>query len=293
MDTASQKKSMPVRGTRVTATISVAMVLFLIGLAATAGIMAHNVVKDIRQQLGFVVVMKDTATPADISRLKDHFGKVGYVNRYEYTSAEDVKARWQKTLHADEDINELLGDINPFSPEFEVFVTNEYATAGALRKVIESVAKAPGVDIVTARTSMADKVNKTVRRLTIIIAGVAVLLLIIAIVLINNTVRLTIFSQRFLIHTMQLVGASNGFIRRPILWTNILTGVIAAVIAIALLSALFGYGMQNFPEIDTFLSWGETAIVSGSMLAAGILLCVLTAFAATNKYLRKSYDEMF
>ena len=293
MDTISQKKSMPVRSTRVTATVSVAIVLFLLGLAAVGGSVAHNVIADIRQHIGFVVVMDEAATPEETAAMKARFDKAEYVSSYRYSTAAEVKKRWEDTLNDDEDINELLGDVNPFAPEFEVFVKSDYASGKELSRLTVPIESAPGVDIVTARTSMAEKVNHTVRRLTMVLAGIAVVLLLIAIVLINNTVRLTIYSRRFLIHTMKLVGASGGFIRRPILVSNVVMGIIAAFVATVLLSGLYGYGMQSFPELDTFLTWTETAIVVACMLVGGILICLFTAIAATNKYLRKSYDEMF
>ena len=115
----------------------------------------------------------------------------------------------------------------------------------------------------------------------------------ISFVLINNTVRLTIYSSRFLLHTMQLVGATNGFIRRPIVLGNVLNGVLAAVVAIGLLVLLRVYAVSIEPDLALALPWNDLAIVFLGLVAGGMLICGMASWISTNKYLYQSYDDMF
>lgn len=129
--------------------------------------------------------------------------------------------------------------------------------------------------------------------LNTILLIIAAALLLISFVLINNTVRLTVYARRFLIHTMKLVGAKGSFIRRPFLISNILQGIVAALLACGLLALLAGWAKSLDPAMDSLLPWSALAAVFGGILVVGCAICALAAVIATNRYLRASYDDMF
>ena len=141
---------------------------------------------------------------------------------------------------------------------------------------------------------MVEAMNRNISSLTFILAAVAVIMLVISFVLINNTVHLTIYSRRFSIHTMQLVGATDGFIRRPIVMNNMLCGLVSGALAAGILAlSLWAARSGNVFDIASFISWPELSFVAGGLLLLGMLLCALAAMIASSRYLKKDYDELF
>ena len=185
--------------------------------------------------------------------------------------------------------------MNPLSPEVNFSVKADYASVGEIAKIRKSLESVPGVESVAAPdASMVEAMNRNISSLTFILAAVAVIMLVISFVLINNTVHLTIYSRRFSIHTMQLVGATNGFIRRPIVMNNMLSGLLSGVLAAGILAlSLWGARGGNVFDVVSFISWPELYAVAGGLVLLGMLLCALAALIASNRYLRKDYDELF
>lgn len=229
-DMRKTRSSMPLFSTRLTAIVSVALVLLLLGVAAFLGIGARNVADDMRRDIGFVVIVADDASPADIAALKQRFAGAAYTSDYTYSSPEMVMQRW-KTLMDDEGETDDLLDENPFAPEIEVNVRAPWANIDSLRAITTPLKLMPSVDDVKVHDTLVGEVNRTLSNIALILIIVAAVLLTISIVLINNTVRLTIYSRRFLIHTMKLVGATPGFIRAPMIRDNALGGLLAGFIA--------------------------------------------------------------
>ena len=149
------------------------------------------------------------------------------------------------------------------------------------------------VEEITVHTEMVESINSNIGSLSLVLIALAGALLIISFVLINNTVRLTIYSARFLLHTMKLVGATNAFIRRPIVIGNMLNGILAAAVAILLLCLLRVYAISIDPDLALALPWSDLIWVFMGIVAGGILICGTASWIATNKYLRQKYDDMF
>ncbi|MDE5838605.1 MAG: permease-like cell division protein FtsX, partial [Paramuribaculum sp.] len=289
----NKKNSLPILGSQLTATVSVALVLLVLGIVSLIGIAAKNAGDDIRSRIGFVVILSENATDADIAALKSRWAAAPYVAEAKFADAELVLKRWNETMSADGDsITELLG-VNPFFPEFEVAVKSEYADAESLEKIVAPLRKLPGISEIKMQGDMVRSINATVSSLTIILSAIALALLLISFVLINNTVRLTVYARRFSIHTMKLVGATAAFIRRPFVISNIIQGVIAAFIAVAVLAGILFYAGTLEPQITASVSWMEAAWVFVTLFVVGVLICTLSALLSTNRYLRLGYDDMF
>ena len=150
-----------------------------------------------------------------------------------------------------------------------------------------------GVDEVETDTAVIDSVNSNIARLTWIMLAVAAALLVISFVLINNTVSLAVYSRRFVIHTMRLVGATGAFIRRPFLAAGALTGLTAAIIASGILAGAQAYAMHADAALAANLSWGVSAAIYGALLLTGVLICLLASVFATNRYLRSDIDDYY
>lgn len=289
----SRSHGIPVLSTQVTAIVSVALVLIILGVVGLFGIAARAVSHDIRQQVGLQVMLADNVTESRIAELKDYWSKAPYVATLRYSSADDVLNRWKEIGGEDEGADvELLG-INPFAPEFEIGVTEEYADEAKLNAIAAQVGNMPGVAEVSLHTEVVKSINKTMKSVALVLFIVAGALLLISFVLINNTVRLTVYARRFTIHTMKLVGATAGFIRRPFIWSSVINGVIAGVVAMVVLGGLLFYLDTIDPEVMRVVDWRPAAMLFAGLFVTGILICALSAFFAANKYLRLGYDNMF
>lgn len=291
--TQKQRSKLPLFSTKLTATVSVTLVLMILGAVAMIGIMGNSLATDLRQHLGFALTLDEDATPADIAAMKQRFTGARYVASYTYSSPEQVMERWQQMVGDDENITELMEGINPFAPEFEVHVKALWAHPDSLSALAQRLEMIPGVAEVKVHTEMVEQVNRTVTTIALCGAGFAIVLLIISFVLINNTVRLTVYSRRFTIYTMKLVGATGAFIRRPIVMANILAGLIAVAVASGLLAGLLAWSHSVSPAMREAVSWPMAAWVFAGMIVAGVLICYVASALATNKYLRLSHDDMF
>ncbi|MCC8037162.1 MAG: permease-like cell division protein FtsX [Bacteroidales bacterium] len=275
---------------QITSTISVALVLLVLGVVAILGVAARNVTREIREHMGFDIIMVEDVEPTAVNDLKRELAKAPYVASYSYISAEDALQQWEQDTG--EALGELL-DVNPFSGEFDVKVKELYASVDSLEAIGERLRACAGVDDITMHAEIVDSINRNIRSVAMVLIIVAGALLLISFVLIHNTVRLTVYSRRFTIYTMKLVGATPGFIRKPFLLTNIVHGIVAALIASGLLAAMVAYAREIDPSVAAAISWEEAVWVMGGMVLLGIVICLLAAAMATNRYLRLSYDEMF
>ena len=282
----------PLFSTRATATFSVALVLFMLGLAALVGFSAHKVTKDIKEKIGYVVLFNEDASEADVQKLFTRLENDPSVISVDFTSPEQVLSRWQEMVGEEEDILKL-GGVNPFVGELEVHVVAAYASTDSIEALTAPLLLMPQVSEVKIHAEMVENVNSTLRSITIGLLLVAFALLAVSFVLIFNTVRLAVYSRRFSIYTMKLVGATAAFIRRPFITENIINGLVAGIIAsIALVGVLCYLNYVDF-TLSSLVSWTEFIPVLCAMIITGMLICGLAALVATNRYLRLTYDEMF
>lgn len=276
---------------QMTAMISMSLVLIVLGIMSLGGIAAHSLSEQVRQKMGFTVIMDDNATPDQINALLRSWSKAPYVSAIKYTSPAQALERWKQSTGDEEDIVTLLGT-NPFRPEMDINVKSRYANVDSLRPIVANAATMPGVSEVRLQARMIENINKAVNKTAIVLAVIAAALLFISIVLINNLVRLSIYARRFIIHTMKLVGATPAFIRRPFVLASAFNGLLSGFIAVAVIGGLLGYGYATGHELATLLPMYLTCWVLGGVIVLGVLLCTLSAFIATNHYLRIDYDNL-
>lgn len=277
-------------GDYVTSTISVTLVLFILGLVGFVNVSFSGINRQLKEKMGFTVVLADSVAPAAIDSLKLVCDNARYVSSYRYLSAEDVMA--EETSGEGADLVELLG-VNPYAAMFEIKVASAYADVDSISGIMAQWRQSPWVDETTANTEMIANINRNAGLINTILAIMAAALLLISFVLINNTVRLTVYARRFLIHTMKLVGATGGFIRRPFLTINAVQGVIAGLLASGFLALFVGWARSLDMGIESLVTWNVAFCGFGLLVILGVVICVLAAIMATNRYLRKNYDEMF
>lgn len=277
-------------GKHLTSTVSVGLVLLILGIVGCAAFGARNITDHIRENLGFNMVMRQDANLAQINAMKQRLTGAPFVASYDYLSPDEILA--QENEYLGSDVVGILG-MNPYQPEFNVRVKAQYASVDSLDKIVASLDNVASIEKITVHTEMVENINSNINSLSLVLVALAAALLIVSFVLINNTVRLTIYSGRFLLHTMRLVGASNAFIRRPIVAGDMLNGLLAGVVAIILLCALRVYAVGIDPDIATALPWHDLVIVFAGVAIGGVIICGSASWMATNKYLRQSFDDLF
>lgn len=272
---------------QITSTVSVSLVLLMLGVISLLGIGARKVAGQMEEQVGFTVVMTDSASARNINSMGTILKRAPYTAEATYISAAEVLDRWNSLLGE----GDSVAGSNPFLPEWEVKVKHGYSSPDSLIAIASRLRSYPDVADVSCRTDVADAINSTVNMLTITFVAIAAVLLIISFFLISNTIRLAVYSHRHTIHAMRLVGATGGFIRRPFVGTAVMCGLIAAAAATAVLAAAVLYISTIFPpllQLDAL----EYGCVAGGMFVIGIAICAIAAVVATNRYLRMDYDEL-
>lgn len=276
--------------TNITSIISVALVLLLLGMGAMLGLFARSAAERVRANIGFDVSMSDTASDSQVLAMKRLLSAAPYTASVRYVSKEEALMYWQQ--ETGEDLMKVLG-FNPLTAEFEVHVRPQYAEVDSLGAIEAALLRVPGVDVVQVHRDRVEAISRNISNVVVVLGVVALALLAISFALINNTVRLTVYSRRFLIYTMKLVGATPGFIRRPIVISNIINGVIAALVASLALSVGLFYIDKAEGGWSALVTPVEVWCVYGGLMVAGAVLCGIGALLASNKYLRLDYDELF
>lgn len=277
-------------GSRVTSLASVGLVLLLLGMAAVGGIAGSRLEAEVRSSLGFVVLMTPDCDAVQVNGVKSCLMSHRAVESFAYTDAEEILASESAAMGRDI-ASELDG--NPYSSEFDVRVRPQYSLPDSIDSVAAFLQTLPGVAETIAESSVIENVDTTVRRVALVSAAAGVVLLLIAIALIANTVSLSIYGRRFVIHTMKLVGATGGYIRRPFVLAGLRGGMLAGIVASLILLALRYYVPQEYPLVAELVGWYDTMYVCIGMVIFGGLITAITTIFAANKYIRASYDEMF
>ncbi len=274
----------------VTLCISTAMVLVLLGLVVFSVQTSRNLSQWVKENLTVTVMLSDDVSVNGAKMLCRDLYHRPYSRNIDYISKE--QALKEQTEAMGSDPSEFLG-VNPFPATLELQLKSDYANRDSLKWIAKELQKNPKITDVAYQVDLMDSVNRNLTKLNLLLLGLAVLLMFVSFSLINNTVRLSVYSRRFLIHTMKLVGASWGFIRRPFMNQALLIGVIAAIMAIAVLGGLF-YGLYYYePNIVAVISWRELAITAGAVLLFGIIITAACSYISVNRFLRMSAGELY
>lgn len=274
----------------VTPIISVSLVLLLLGIVAMLGIAANSLTDYVKENIGFDVVMKNDASQQEIDALKQMWTKAPYVASVKYISKEDALQSWEK--ETGENLMEVIG-VNPLSSEFEVRVKPQYVSVNSLNRIEYALSQNKSIDSVKMHKDVVEKINSNVNSVVLVLGAVLVLLVIISFVLINNTVRLAVYSRRFIIYTMKLVGATPGFIRRPFVLTNVVNGLIASLVAMAMLCGLMYYVVEVNYDYANLIEMKHIVMVCVGLMVVGVMMCALAALLAANRFISLNYDELY
>ena len=274
----------------ITSSISTTLVLLLLGLVVFFVLTAHNMSVYVRENISFSVLISDDMKEADILKLQKKLNQEPFVKQSEYISKKQALKEQTEAMGTDPE--EFLG-YNPFTASLEIKLHSDYANSDSIAKIEKMIKKNSNIQDVLYRKELIDAVNENIRNISLVLLALAVVLTFISFALINNTIRLAIYSKRVLIHTMKLGGASWSFIRGPFLRKNVWSGVLAGMLADAILMGTAYWAVTYEQELIQVITPEVMLIVCGSVLVFGIVITWLCAYISMNKYLRMKANTLY
>lgn len=275
----------------VTLCISTALVLILLGVVVLSVLTARNTSAYVKENLVVTMLLEQDMTTPEAKRLCTKLDKRPYIKHLQFVSKEQALREQTKALGSDP--TEFTGGVNPFLASVELTLHADYANNDSLRWISAELRKYPKVSEITYQKDLVESVNRTLAKVSIALLVLAVLLTFVSFSLINNTVRLGIYARRFTIHTMKLVGASWGFIRRPFVRQAVGIGLLAALLACMALGG-FVWALYNYePDILTVLTWQVMAVTGATVFLFGIIITAFCAGISVNKFLRMKAGDLY
>ena len=270
--------------------ISMSLVLFLLGILGFLLLNANRLSNHVKQNIGFSVMIKEGKKDINIMQLQKLIDSKAYSLETDWVSKEDAATELQEQLG--EDFISFLG-YNPLLESIDIKLKATYANPDSLRILKEELTKNDLIHEVFYQKDLVEKINENVRKMSIFLLSFCFLLFIISFTLINNTIRLSVYSKRFLIRTMKLVGATNKFIKGPFLSDSIYNGIYSSLVAMCMLLIVFQLLQNDMPDFLNIQDLKSMGIIFASIFVAGILFTWLSTFLALRKYLRIKESEIY
>jgi cell division transport system permease protein len=263
----------------------------MIGLIASLYLTTHYLTIKSKENISLSIILNDTIEEADLSRLERYLTATDYTKKVDYISRDS--ALQELIIAIGEDPSEFLG-YNPLSASLEVYLNAKYASVDSIQNVIlPKLQVFDGISEITYQKDMIDMLTNNINNISLILSLIALVLLFISIVLINNTIRLSIYSKRFIINTMQLVGATNSFIRRPFVLRSTINSIIASILALIMLAgSVYLVQMQIGGSINLYNLELIVPIVV-LIFITSFIINTLATIAAVNRYLRMRREQLY
>ncbi|MCX6244607.1 MAG: permease-like cell division protein FtsX [Bacteroidetes bacterium] len=279
-----------IRTSHFSTVVSITLVLFMLGLLGLLVLHAKKLSDYAKENIGFSIMIKEGVKEAGIMAFLKKLDTEEFVKSTEYIPKEKAALELKKELG--EDFIGFLG-YNPLLPTIDLRLKAEYASLESVNSIEKKLLANPEVKEVFYQKDLLEMVNQNINRISLIILGFSAVLMIIAIALINNTIRLSVYSRRFIIRTMQLVGATRNFIRRPFIRNGIIDGLISAIVAIGGLMVVVYFILQEIPELIQMVDLKLYLILIVVVLLLGILISWFSTWLSVRKYLRMKTDELY
>jgi cell division transport system permease protein len=275
------------RNSYITSVISITLVLFLLGIQGLILIHAHKLSRYVRENIGVTVVLKDSARDADIARLQKQLDFSPAVKSTIFVSKDE--AATQLTEELGEDFIDFIG-YNPLSASIEIRLNAAFANNDSMAVLVNQLMEISEVQDVYYQKNLVQTINDNVRRISFVLLSISAIILLIAITLINNTIRLSVYSKRLLIKSMQLVGATQGFIRKPFIRRGILQGIIGATLSCVMIGFALYYLQSYAPDIVTIKDIDWFLLLFAGIFAIAIIFTWLSSYFAVRRFLKMSND---
>ena len=270
--------------------ISIALVLFLMGLLGLLVLNTKKIADHFKEQIALTIYLKDTAKEVEITQLNKSLALAEYTKSTTYVSKEEADEAHSKEIG--EDFMDFLG-YNPLQNSIDVYVKADYITSGEIDTIATEIQSKNFVDEVVYDKPLIALLNENVARISFWVLVISGLFTFIAVLLINSSIRLSVYSKRFTIKTMQMVGATKSFIRKPFIWKSVKLGMVGAVLALLGMGAILYYMDKSFPELNLL---NDTLLLAGLFVGVflmGIIITWLSTYFATQRFLNLKTDELY
>lgn len=285
-----QKKKRAIDIQFITACISTSLVLLLLGTVVMVVLTAGRLSDHVRENLELSLLLNDDARTEDVNRIVSYVEAQHYAKEVRYISKEEILA--DQTTSMGLDPTEFLG-YNPYTASIEVKLKADYANTDSITPIKNRLMRYTQIREISYPSELMDNVNENIQKISALLLALALALSFISFALISNTIKLTIYSQRFLLHTMKLVGASWNFIRRPFLLRNLVIGIASGVLANALIGGGVYMLLKHEPQLAHLFTMQTLSIVGGSVMVFGMLITLLCAYASINRFLRMKAGDLY
>lgn len=283
-------KRSPIFNMHFTTTISISLVLFLIGIECVVLMSARELVRQVRENLVVTIVLEDEATNDEITRMQNLLDKANYCLDAQFISRE--VALQEHIANLGEDPQKFLG-YNPLTDAFEIHLKELYTSTDSVLRIEQQLKALPYVDKVIYHKDVISKLDKNLNEISLVLLAIALALLIIALVLISNTIQLQVYSKRFLINTMRLVGATPWVIKWPFIRRNVWLGMLASFLACAMIGLTYYYCVNHLGVVLFSLTKVNVAFLISVVVASGVVITFFASLAATNRYIRMKTNKLY
>lgn len=290
MSNRNQGKSVSFFTAGVITVVSITLVLILLGLTALVGLTSKGLASLLKENLGITIELAADTPDAAISKMQKDLEKNEYLKSVIYISKGEIKKDLVAKLGLDPE--DVLG-FDPSLSYFDVYVKSEYVNPEGMAKVKASLKGKNLIQNVIYSDDVITEANETLSVAGTILFGLTIILILISFTLIRSIIQLNIYSKRFLINTMQLVGATNAFIRKPFVWRMVFNGIIAAILASFAITGIIYYVTGVFPEIVTIITSHELLVTYGIVLLSGIVISAFATATAVNRYLKMTTNKLY
>ena len=285
-----QKKKRLIDIQFVTACISTLLVLLLLGFVVLVVLSAKSLSTHVRENLELSLLLNDNVTEKEVERIVNYVNAQEYTKETHYISKEAILA--DQTASMGLDPTEFLG-YNPYTASIEVKLKADHANTDSIMLIKNKLMRYTQIREIAYPSELMDNVNDNIRKISFLLLVLAFALSMISFALINNTIKLTIYSQRFILHTMKLVGASWAFIRRPFLIRNLGIGIASGVLANGLIAGSIYLLLRYEPQMSYLFTWQTLGIVGGCVMLFGILITMICAYFSINRFLRMKAGDLY
>jgi cell division transport system permease protein len=270
--------------------LSIALVLFLLGLLGLLVLNAQKVSDHFKEQVVLTIYLKDTAKEVEINQLEKSLAMADYVKSTEYVSKEQA-AEFMKAENG-EDFMDFVG-YNPLQNSIDVHLKADFVTSDQLEKISEEALSKNFVDSVDYDNDLVTLMNNNVKKISFWVLVISGVFTLIAVLLINSSIRLAVYSKRFTIKTMQMVGATKQFIRRPFVWKSVRLGIIGGVLALIGMAIVLYYLNKTFPELELMSNPVLIVILFVFVFTLGIIITWISTHIATQRFLNLKTDQLY
>lgn len=270
--------------------ISIALVLFLLGCLGVLLINSKRMADHFKENVAISIFLEDHTKPVEVEELKNSLAMANYTKRAVYVTKEEAAALME--AETGESFTDFLG-YNPLKNSIDVYLNADYVTNSQITEIVNTLSQKSFVEDISYDEVLVDLMNDNVKRISFWVLMASIVFTIIAMLLINSSIRLAVYSKRFIIKTMQMVGATKSFIRRPFIWRSVQLGIVGSLFAIGGILVVLYYVNESFPEIALIQNPILLAALLGVIFLIGIVITWISTFIATQRFLNLRTDQLY